>query len=1170
VKAKGERVVPELPKTIAEPSVGRQTRPSETRPSTAGRPGLTPTHLVEKIGSMLEYMMLCADPTLFEQPSNRGYPVPSGIPMGIVTLPDLVVDVAINGNTATDRGQVGPLDIGGPAGRLTRVLQDFGGPRRGWYHIKYVAKAGDVGRVVLDRTFRMPTGQAAFEPLSLRYVLSSPQANDWLHVHGAAHTLESSPSGLAVTVKNVEESHYSVVDLLADARYIVISSQRPDHAIAAVELIADGFERLSDRLGDMHGRKLPIGILLDLSAFEKASESQPIVGAFSTLKKRAGSSFELECTALCLTAMEFDREPFDRTLIRAGSQLKVFDDSIKPSLQDPDRIEPVRWEALTAGYVLASACSLGWKLLRQWYAYFPTLRPISAEPHNGVPERFDRTAPDLTGSLPSLGGTYNPSDDPIPVVDRIAFANQLAFATRTRPITYWQLLESMTTDARTSPHSATEQTTRHGSVEAVSLVRRFRHDAHRSTRSLFLPPDLLQPATGSLHDTKLASQGHGKSINKAVMFDLDATLIDSEGMRRACWFNGLKVLFREARIGVEHEYLETAIALYETFVYRQSDNYRSLLKDNPDIPLEWQPCDFRQVWNHHYAWAALLWFFELRQDRASHPGKPRTLIPAMSRQMLEQHRSTTSPGNTTTCGCPACGKSKALFFAKDKRDAALRLRMILIRFRFAIHAAQRSFWETDYPCFPQARSCVEMIRSMPGCEVYVVTEGHEETQVQKLRCSGLGDLFPRERVLSTGAASAAEEARNDLAKLQQVYQRAVTDFKQAQASERAADKVLADMSRKYTAALESTMFLTDLLSVLYSKGHKRFYSAVITAICLNPQSPAPVLQSFNERRRHEIETRGKEGTHPIQFFMVGDRYDNDCRPLLDLRLSTDGKVGVGTCRLLSGKRARKHCPPDPAPAGSPPPPSTMFVCDTLAQIAYILGKLDVWQDIAVLKDVTRPVLLEKRGRAIMYGPDNAASGGPAGLAALAPKFRQLCWARTDSDLGRERVVDEMLDQIERDLAVSDPESLLDFFDVVKEELTNFWRTPDDLEVGLLKGGLKVLSGINSWRQSLKRERLERERLPDCPDGHEPVETLAWLLGSYLLRFVPEAVLWTKWGPLSWADEPEARALASQRQETRNEILDALPYSDVGIEIVKELQLLPIDIDFQRRLISWLG
>jgi hypothetical protein len=241
----------------------------------------------------------------------------------------------------------------------------------------------------------------------------------------------------------------------------------------------------------------------------------------------------------------------------------------------------------------------------------------------------------------------------------------------------------------------------------------------------------------------------------------------------------------------------------------------------------------------------------------------------------------------------------------------------------------------------------------------------------------------------------------------------------------------------------------------------------------------------------------------------------------------------------------------------------MLVCDTLAQVAHILHRPKVWQQIAVLKDVTRPVLLDQRNGSIMYGPDNAASGGMTGLAELAPKLKELCWARASDDLRRERVVEEMLDQIERDLAVSDPSNLTAFLDVVKNELARFWRTPHELEASLLKGGLRVLAGINSWRQSLKR--------PLPADKREPSETLAWLLGSYLLYFLHEPLLSTDLGVLNSADASEtARTLFEDKKIGKKDVLDALPYSDAGVEIVQELEQQTNDPDFQTELRSWLA
>ncbi|MCP4580388.1 MAG: hypothetical protein GY839_02130, partial [candidate division Zixibacteria bacterium] len=140
--------------------------------------------LVTKIRYMMEYMTLCADPTLFELDSNtHRHPAPNGVPMGIVTLPDFVVDVAVDRVETfrpTSEDPFDPLDVGGRAGRLAWVLQEFGGQRNGWYNIKYVAKAGDVGRIVLERRFIKSNNEAGFEAITLRHIIPSNQDYDWI------------------------------------------------------------------------------------------------------------------------------------------------------------------------------------------------------------------------------------------------------------------------------------------------------------------------------------------------------------------------------------------------------------------------------------------------------------------------------------------------------------------------------------------------------------------------------------------------------------------------------------------------------------------------------------------------------------------------------------------------------------------------------------------------------------------------------------------------------------------------------------------------------------------------------------------------------------------------------------------------------------------------------
>jgi FMN phosphatase YigB (HAD superfamily) len=487
---------------------------------------------------------------------------------------------------------------------------------------------------------------------------------------------------------------------------------------------------------------------------------------------------------------------------------------------------------------------------------------------------------------------------------------------------------------------------------------------------------------------------------------------------------------------------------------------------------------------------------------------------------------------------------------KYRREFTLSLREQLTRFRFAIQAARTEFWEVDYSCYPQARASVQMLRATPGCEVYVVTEGHEETQLKKLKCAGLSDLFPRGRVLSTSAASDAEEARSDLLRLLQSNRQVRNELRKVEALVGEEVSVLLDpLLKTFDAAIGSITFLADLLSVLGSKAHKKFYSAVIEAIRLNPESPAQVLQSFLQRRKGAVDPR------PMKFFMIGDRYDNDCEPLLEMNLSTVDKVGVGTCRLLSGKRSRAFCPPK-----SRPP--TMFVCDTLAQVAHILHTTAAWEHIALLRDITPPVLLEPKDGVIFYGPARADRKNKP--EELALRFKDLSWARTDEILRKEQAVREMLDQIERDLAACDLPSLSRLFHLVRNDIADWWQIANERKVArlsqepaasLLKGALRILAGVNWWRYLLRRPLLGE------PVG-EVDEKLEWTLGSYILRSSGKPRLNTNRGMLQWAAGRSPDAIKPA------DVLDALPFSHEGIAIVTALERDQPQFE-DRRVVRWL-
>lgn len=1095
--------------------------------------------LAIKLRYMFEYMRLCGDPTQFEERLGpQPYPIPSGVPMGLVTLPDFVVDVAVDGL----RGHAEPIDVGGRAGRLARVLHDFGGPWNGWYTVTYAATAGDLGRVTLERRFQRPTDpRDDFEPMSLRYILKSTKGKDWLAVYEAAvQTAESSDVGHALTVKGIDDSPASLTDLFIDARYVVVSAKRAEHAVNALKVLAQGLERVSSYCRKQDGHlslRIPLGILLDLSALGDPSAAGNVADVFKATVSHA-AAFDIESTALCSEETNCDTDGFTHVLVRTADTLRVAGHT-----QPIPKLDtyPMAREALTAGYVLASSADLGWRLLRRWHRLCPNMRPIDDRPHRSTPERGSpaQTSEVAATMLPSVNGD-EPAVDP---VERVRFAAALArhavAVTAPDLVTYGGLIKHLS-EAQSPLPMATFDAAEVASVQSVPgdvdslalqaavtlrdhLVPRFEdHDAN-GTLSLYLPP--TQPevlaAACRLRDTRRCAIAAAttRHIDKAVMFDLDATLVDSGGMLRACWMNGLRTFFRHVNPATTNDDIHVAFKIYKTFVYDRSKDFLKLLDGHPDIPPEWQPCDFRQVWNHRYAWATLLWLLGSTARRQRW------------HEAFAQHHA-------TACTCTLCVKLSRLFPEKmvsvaAKRELTLPLRDQLAHFRFQIHAARVDFWNIDYPAYPQARSCVQALRAMPGCEVYVVTEGHEETQVQKLKCAGLTDLFPRERVLSTGAASAAEQLKIDLVKLTQLSKRTLDKIEKASAA------ASLGQERETHASVD---FLRSLLEILNTKGNEKFYSLVIDAIRRRPKSPAQTLQSFLERR-----PENRAASKPMQFFMIGDRYDNDCQPLLNMNLSSGDSLGVGTCRLLSGKRWTDQCPPRPTPVLPAPP--TMYVCDTLAQVTFLLQHAETWKRIEVLKDEPPPVLLVSEG-------DKGIKGAGA-QEPLDRRFRELSWARGDHDLLSERAVQDMLVWIERDLAVCDVLGLSRFLAGCGDAIRS-WSVSSASEAAegiLLTGALQFLVGVNWWRHMLRRPLLAH--------AVKPKATLAWTLGEILLSVINVDLLETEFGDLEWTGRP----MGTFHEIGDVNLVKAFPYSPEAIAIMEALQR---DVRVHNRLLATIG
>jgi len=1176
--------------------------------------------LLMKVRYMYEYMALCADPTLFAKAriseAQGVYPVPSGVPTGITVLPDFVVDVhasKFNARTppAGQPGDFRPIDVGSRAGRLVWILQELGGADDGLYQVNYVAKAGSLGRQVLEARLRREAERHGGDPLSLRHIFSAGDA-DWVAIYhdtrgrGSPRPLaESQPGELELTRGDVARSPFRPQDVFYGTRCVVVSSKHADRAVEALELVGQGLTQLaplSAELRDFLAKrtnavvtKPPVALLLDVSALGAGEPPEPVVDRFEALCESLGETCKVDSTVLCDGTEDEARalaRRFANVLWRRRRSVGLWHGGTRCAKEvvpaGVDLRNLVTREALTAGYVLAATCDIAWRLLRLWALYDPHMRPFDDTRRPGPPTRRDdgdrSEAPDGGDVLPPLNG----ADPPLLPEQRLRYGLLLAEAMPREPSGYYQVVRRHSSGFRLRGAAELEgqvaKTLTQVPVDAAWVERllgsrpwgdlgradhaRPRFVSRREERGLFLPPRDAGPLVGSCHirDLRGALPRRQGSVEKVVMFDLDATLIDSPRLRRACWSAGLKGFFRLTRPepSVVDADIEMIVTIYETFIYASNALFAQLLAKSSDLEPEWQPWDFRQVWDHPYAWAALLWLVDDRprsQEVMWNRTKWQGILAGPSAHL--QFRRDEQPDRLVVegaCSCGACQRLRSLAEAPDPARAFQPLRDRRLHFATAIDAARYAFWaidvgneggidgparRVDYGAHPQARACIRAVRSQPDCEVYVVTEGHQETQFRKLRCAGLHDLFPRERVLTTGAAGNPANARGDLEALQRRCEAEVQLLEAMEPCGRA-DRTgcaIEQLLQERRRHLEAVKLLLSLIDVLRQKGAQSFYSAVVDAIRVNSESPAEVLRSFAERRQSAYRGRARRSLRtPRKFVMVGDRYDYDCRPLLELlQPAVPGdRPKVGVFRVLSGRRAREFPPPEEEKE-----PDATYVCDSLLQVAHVLGGATVWGAIDAVEDLLPPVLLSEPSQRICCGPGSAAN-------PLAPQFPLLALAVGDPELGAPRAVRDIIALLVQDISLCSVAALQGFWQEIAPQVRRMWEESD---AAAYQGALQLLSGVNEGRYELGR--------PAGGAASSPESSLEWVLGAQLLRRLGLPPL-----PVGDRVLQPATNLTLQLVDPAT-IVRAIPFSQTGQDVVEALQAAD-DPAVAASVRSWLG
>ena len=1167
---------------------------------------------------MMEYMGLCGDPTAFRDPENIP-PAPCGVPMGITIMPEFIVDIqkeliqSASPRSLVPRGPK-PFDIGSRAGRLAWVLHNFAGENNAWYMLNYIAKVGELGGLILKQRFIDDAKQSGVRPMSLRFVF--PRAtSDWIAFYKmrgnrssrSIRSAETRKKDISFTEADLEGSPYMTEDLFADTRYLVISTKNPKQAANAIKIAAQGLLEIQKKRKfrpskpssehqevttnynlspEPKGFKRPLGILLDLPALEHRKDARIPLTALRTACTDLTEFYQIHVTILTETRdvdlkLPLSQDLEANILLRGHSSMTLhaadWTETARVRFQpSATSSQLICREAFLAGYILATACELGWRLLRHWYHYFPGLRPLSNKPHSGIPCDDSAGAPlqpeDGSALLPSPSSEAPPFNGH----ERLTLGRLFGVAAKDGVLTYEELIIKQPANfqqTKTGLSDREVKVAKHikyiGSLDGkpaattlkksfdqlkqeleaedtYSCVPRFSPSNIQPSSSLYIPcgnPDALVVSC-QLRDLARAKRSNQGPVKRAVMFDLDSTLLDSAALRRACWRKALSVFFIEAiqptggppRQGD----ITNVLRIYEGFVYEKARDWKSYFERVGWTLSEQEPFDFRQVWNHRYAWAILLWLIE--NPKTDETEDSEVWDSEVWRELADAHNP--DKANRGECTCSSCEKLKKLF---DDREASWNLRNLkvrLMKYSQAVSAARTAFWDVDFPAFPHARACLETLVSDPAVRVYIVTEGHEETQIKKIKCIGLDDLVPAQRVLTTSAASSRHDAAKDLEDLVNRHKRVKTIVERFRQCTGGAPCPLASAELvKHQESLNAAGVLGQLLERFNKKQDEAFYSAVIDSIRLDPEAPAELLQSARTRRIVG------EGSLPlkVKFFMIGDRYDNDLKQLLRLLAPQEqgGRPRVGTIRLLSGKHAGEHCPPEDKL------PIPQYFCDTLAQCMIILNSQRAWEEIEDSDAAMPPILLRVKEDEICCDLQGATEN-------LVSNWGHLAWAFATDEIQRAGDLIEIIPQISRDIAICPPKALSRLLNQIAPELDAYWAqasppTPEqegdphasgpdavalrEIASAKYRGSLELLERVNSYRSDL----LQDGNLED----HEPArQQLAWTLGAHLLKRLDVGMIPLRRGSLTYAN------MVGPRDLNPNSILRAIPYCSTGKAIVE--------------------
>jgi len=370
---------------------------------------------------------------------------------------------------------------------------------------------------------------------------------------------------------------------------------------------------------------------------------------------------------------------------------------------------------------------------------------------------------------------------------------------------------------------------------------------------------ILAKSNPSVKDMIRDELGIGKT-RVAAMFDLDATLFDSKAARERAGARGIMAMLLKTNDGKTLSF-ESSQRLFIA-LYNRHEEFKAM-----GFP------DFRQVWNcpQMYAAAAAI------VRAGGKGGSPIENSNELASTLALIEKQSTNPLLDIN--------SNYSQILATKINNIMNYGNYLMR----INNAEKAYVETGLVPYLDARRTLSILRDLLGADCYIVTEGHDPTQRDKVRMLGLSEFFGEgDRVLSTGYAKApwrvaaglsVEQERLRKAKLDSTDEYAKTLEKTVEAIKNGADVVEIATTMKRvegakcaiaTYSEEKAVF--DWVSSMFTRNAKKsgeagaFYSEVLRAINKSHDNPREAIGAGDH-------ANGKAA--PFIAFMAGDRLDND-------------------------------------------------------------------------------------------------------------------------------------------------------------------------------------------------------------------------------------------------------------------------------------------------------